>query len=343
MPRVAGTDPGTSSLDIVILQDGAVAEQCRFTPEQLQADVQQVVRWLANRGPFDCIAGPSGYGLPLVPAQDVTERDLALMRLVRSDERGQRQGVLGFSALTRALRDSGLPVMFLPGVIHLPTVPRYRKFNRIDLGTADKLCVAALALERYTSRPRYELIDGDLCVVELGLAFTACVALRGGCIVDGVGGTGGPVGWRSGGAWDGELAYLLSPLSKNDLFHGGVSSMAVHAESRMWLRESLLKTVAGLKAVVDFQDIVLSGRLLEIEPQLTQEIVIDLQHFAPVAPLASLSGAWIKHAAQGAAIIADGLAGGRHAPLVEHLQLRGAAGTVLDWIQHPRAPDALFD
>src|SRR5947209_11657058 len=150
MPRVAGADPGTSSLDLLVLDDGRVADQARFPPEQIQADPGAPVRWLRERGPFDLIAGPSGYGLPLVRAADCTEEQLALMSLVRPDERGRKQGLAGFSALARAFRDSGLPVVFLPGVIHLPTVPEYRKFNRIDLGTADKLCVAALAADRLT-------------------------------------------------------------------------------------------------------------------------------------------------------------------------------------------------
>jgi predicted butyrate kinase (DUF1464 family) len=37
-----------------------------------------------------------------------------------------------------------------------------------------------------------------------------------------------------------------------------------------------------------------------------------------------------KEAAQGAALIADGLAGGRYEELVDAMQLRGAGGTVLD-------------
>jgi predicted butyrate kinase (DUF1464 family) len=37
-----------------------------------------------------------------------------------------------------------------------------------------------------------------------------------------------------------------------------------------------------------------------------------------------------KHAAQGAALIADGLAGGRHEELIETLGLHAARGTVLD-------------
>src|SRR5262245_17566340 len=165
--RVAGTDPGTSSLDLLVLHDGAVADQHRIPAAELRADSTAAVRWLEARGPFDFVAGPSGYGLPLVRARDCTDRELALMTLVRPDERGRDQGVLGFRALLRTFQASALPVVFLPGVIHLPTVPAHRKFNRIDLGTADKLCVAALAASHSESA----------IVIELGSAFTACVVL----------------------------------------------------------------------------------------------------------------------------------------------------------------------
>jgi predicted butyrate kinase (DUF1464 family) len=37
-----------------------------------------------------------------------------------------------------------------------------------------------------------------------------------------------------------------------------------------------------------------------------------------------------KHAAQGAALLADGLAGGSAAPIVDRLGIRAASGTVLD-------------
>jgi predicted butyrate kinase (DUF1464 family) len=338
--RVAGTDPGTSSLDVVILEDGVVGDQCRFTPDQLQTDPSSPVRWLSERGPFDLIAGPSGYGLPLVRAADCTERDLALMTLVRPDERGpddaRRQGVLGFASLVRELRASNLPVVFLPGVIHLPTVLEHRKINRIDLGTADKLCVAALVLAQRPLRLGMELGEYYGCVVELGSAFTACLVLSKGRVVDGLGGTSGPPGWRGGGAWDGELAYLLSPLQKRDLFASGAGSVPDGSTGRRWFREALVKAVAGLQAVTKFDEVVLSGRLLESEPELAEQAALDLSLLSRVIALPSLPGAWVKHAAQGAAILADGVAGGTYAPLVEHLELKSAGGTVLDWLHHPR-------
>ena len=333
---MAGCDPGTSSLDLLILEDGAVADQHRFTPQELHADASAPVRWLTERGPFALIAGPSGYGLPLVPAGDCTRTrtrpdDADAARRARPGGRG----ISGFSTLLNALCKSELPVVFLPGVIHLPTVPEHRKINRIDLGTPDKLCVAALALATRAADPTAY----RACVVELGSAFTACVAIDGGRVVDGLGGTSGPCGWGGGGAWDGELAYLLSPLGKRDLFTGGAASVPDAAAGRRMFVEGLLKAVAGLRTVTPFDEVVLSGRLLETEPDLAHQVAAALSACAGVVRLESLPGAWVKHAAQGAAVLADGLAGGRYAAVVERLRFREAAGTVLTWLCHPRAAE----
>jgi predicted butyrate kinase (DUF1464 family) len=334
MVRVAGADPGTSSLDLLLLADGAAQDQCRFAPAELHADPALPARWIRERGPFDLVAGPSGYGLPLVAARDCTDRDRALMSLVRPGDRGR--GVAGFSRVVQELCASGLPVVFLPGVIHLPTVPDRRKVNRIDLGTADKLCVAALALARAAERRGGDCSACSFCLVELGTAFTSCLVVDGGRVVDALGGTSGPVGWGSAGAWDGEAAYLLSPLTKGDLFAGG-AGCGGGEEGRALLCESVLKGVAALRVLTPFAEVVLSGRLLDTEPAVAEDVTAALSRLCPVTRLDSLPGAWVKQAAQGAALLADGLAGGRHAPLVESLALRRAAGTALDWLRHPRA------
>lgn len=347
MPRVAGCDPGTSSLDLLVLDDGVVTDQARFEPDALRAEPDLPVRWLGERGPFSLIAGPSGYGLPLVPASQCTESDIELMALVRPDERATARGVGGFSAVARAFRDSGLPVVFLPGVTHLPTVPIHRKLNKVDLGTPDKLCVAALAI--------HQALDtwtrGDpICVVELGTTFTAAIVVgERGEILDGVGGTGGPFGWQSAGAWDGEVAYLLSPLRKSDLFVGGATGIVDEEVRRDAYVESVVKVIAGLCGLFEpderFEKILLSGRLFSTAPSFveSQHLTEALTPFArseyEVVGLPSLEGAWVKEAAQGAALIADGLAGGQFHPITDALRLREASGTVLDWLIHPRAAE----
>jgi predicted butyrate kinase (DUF1464 family) len=330
--RVAGCDPGTSSLDILAVEGDRVFAQVRIEPDELRADPTLPVQWLREHGPFDLVAGPSGYGLPLVRAADCTDQQLALMSLVRPDERGAK-GVGGFSATVRALRDSGLPVVFLPGVIHLPTVPAHRKLNKIDLGTADKLCVAALALAQHNR-------DDSALVVEFGSAFTALLVLKDRQVVDGLGGTCGPLGGMCGGAWDGEAAYLLSPLAKADLFRGGLADIADRDLALAAFRESFGKAVASLVYNHGFQDVYYGGTLFRTHPEFTREALGELpSSFYRLHYAGDLPGAWVKHAAQGAALIAEGLCGGTFAPLVERLKLREASGTVLDWLTHPRAEE----
>src|SRR6202044_2785387 len=117
-----------------------------------------------------------------------------------------------------------------------------------------------------------------------------------------------PIGLRSGGSWDGELAYWRSPLSKQDLFRGGLTDLGAIGPDAF--RESLIKHTAGLRAVTPFERIFLSGRGLEL-PEIEGLAFEALARFGRVIPLPSLPGAWVKHAAQGSAIMADALAGGR--------------------------------
>ena len=113
---------------------------------ELGADPAPLVDALHAYAPFDLVLGPAGYGLPLVPAAAVGERELALMVLKRADEPEARAGIAGMRSIVRALIAAGTPLVFGPGAIHLPTVPRHRKWNRIDLGTADKVASAALGI-----------------------------------------------------------------------------------------------------------------------------------------------------------------------------------------------------
>jgi predicted butyrate kinase (DUF1464 family) len=346
MPRVAGVDPGTVSFDLCVLDDGeAVVEQV-FETRSLSQDSEPLLRALARHGPFDLIYGPSGYGLPLVAAADVSERELALMVLVRPDESRADAGVGGVRSLLRALARSGLPVVFGPGVIHLPSVPVHRKFNRIDLGTADKVCAAAYAIVDQAQRRGISLDETAMVLLELGGAFSAAVAIAQGQIVDGMGGTSGPIGVRAAGALDGEVAYLLAPaLSKQTLFTGGALDPAgtlgstdlaslwsspAHEAGWMALTESATKAVRSLLVSVPApHEIVVSGRLARL-PELVAALATSLRDIAPVVAL--IPGR-ASSAAYGGALLADALAGGPNAALADGLRLRESAGTALDYVR----------
>jgi predicted butyrate kinase (DUF1464 family) len=333
--RVVGTDPGTSSLDLLLLVDGAVRDQARLTPESLRDDPGSLVATLERWAPLDLVAGPSGYGVPLVLGESLTEHDLDQMSLVRPEQRGTGVGIIGFRAWVRALAGSGFPVVFLPGGVHLPTIPRHRKLNAIDLATPDKVAVAALALQadlRERGGDGSDLTEATFAVVELGSAFSAVLVIERGRLVDAASGTRGPIGMRSGGVWDGEVAYWRSPLSKDQLFRGGLIDLGPEGPDAF--RESLIKHVAGLQAITPFDRLYLSGAAAD-RPDIATIATEALGRFGTLRPLPRLDGAWVKHAAQGAALLADGLVGGRYAHLVAALELRGASGGLLDQLRPP--------
>jgi len=113
-----------------------------------------------------------------------------------------------------------------PGVVHLPTVPAHRKVNRVDMGTAEKVCAVALAVSEQARRFGSPLSKVSFVLLELGGAFTAVVAVAAGRVVDGVGGSAGPLGFRAAGALDGEVAYLAGEVSKALLLRGGAATIA---------------------------------------------------------------------------------------------------------------------
>ncbi len=349
MTRVAGIDPGTFSFDVCALDGGEVTLERSFRTVDVGADPALLVDALADHGPFELVLGPAGYGLPLVPAEQVGERELALMLLLRSDEPHGRVGVGGMRSIVRALIAAGLPLVFGPGAIHLPTIPAYRKWNRIDLGTADKVASVALCIADQARRLGVEFAETSFVMLELGGAFSAALAVDGGRIVDGLGGSAGPIGARACGALDAEAAYLLgAALSKRTVFSGGALDPQGeldlseglealrrdprHREGWLAVEEGAAKAVLALTISAPApREILLAGRLAEA-PGMLDVLAARLAHVAPVRMAAGLGGR-MKAAAQGAALLADGLAGGRYAALVERLGVRDASGSALDHLR----------
>lgn len=356
MSRVIGIDPGTVSFDLCGLEDGRIFLDTTIPSAEIGANPQLLVDVLKAAQPLDLVIGPSGYGLPWVNIEAFGEQELFLFILADERERNQVSVLGGMGEMVAMLKTSGLPVVFMPGVIHLPTVPLHRKANKIDMGTADKLCCLALGIIDQTQRHHIAYNATSFIYVEVGGAYTAVMTVQAGQVVDGLGGSSGGPGYYSLGTMDGELAYLLGTFPKSVLFSGGVANMAgqpalspeaalelretVPAAREAWeaLFEGVKKSVAAQMAIVpNVREIVLSGRLCRI-PAVREELADRLSRYAPVHRISGIAHV-AKEAAQGAALIADGMAGGQYAGLVETMRLKEASGTVLDYIHVSQAEE----
>lgn len=389
MPSVVGIDPGTVTFDLLGLDDGDPSFVDSVPTQRVADDPGRLARAVARRGEPDAVVAPSGYGLPLRRLGELDEDDLRLAFLSRP---GGTEGIPGLVAAVEGLRRLPCPVWVLPGVVHLPKVPRHRKVNRVDMGTADKLCAAALGVADQAARLGRPAGATDFLLVELGGAFTSVLAVRDGAVVDGAGGSSGPPGVRAPGALDGEVAVLLERVTKRHVFSGGAAAVAAGrrgapgrdgggagaapggdsdaggdtetpadagdrgagddaADPATWagsegppgvawrhLTEGVEKACRSLTAVhPDPTEVLLSGRHGGASP-VVRRLRGRLEDVAPVRRLrgpAPEAGS----AAQGAALLADGLAGGDRAGLVDALGLRGSSGTVFDHLYLDGAAD----
>ena len=342
MSRVVGIDPGTKSFDLFGLADDCdeIILDVSVPTSRIGADPESVIDLLKDVCP-DLIVGPSGYGVPVKNIRDITPTDIFLMSLVLKDD---KKSILGMRRLIEILGKHSLPVCFIPGVIHLPTVPSFRKINKIDMGTPDKLCSCALAIRDQATRRRIDYDQTSLILLEIGFAHTAAIAVDAGAVVDGIGGSSGGIGFLSMGAMDSELAYLLRGFPKEFMTGRGARTLAgsetaiapeeIARNSDVWLAlmDGAVRNVLALTAATMPDEILLSGRLSKI-PELRAELTRRLETVAPVRPVEGFPGVKIaKESAQGAALVASGLAHGRYENLVATMRIRDACGTVLDYV-----------
>jgi predicted butyrate kinase (DUF1464 family) len=155
---------------------------------------------------------------------------------------------------------------------------------------------------------------------------------------------------------DGELAYALAntiEFSKELLFRGGAAYLSntdpfktpveefvkLKPPGYELLLESVVKDVLALLTSTKPSAIYLSGRFSRI-PQVVEDLRKKLEEvfnalsssYRPQLAVLESRGKVAKQAAEGAAIIANGLAGGKYKKLVETLRLRESRGTIFDYV-----------
>jgi len=340
--RVVGIDPGTGSFDIFGMDGEKTILDTSVPVPQVAQNPKVLLDTVSGVFPLDMIVGPSGYGLPVTPVKDITERELTLMvPVVKSIPLCH-----GIRMAIQLMKDEGFPIYFTPGVIHLKTVPAYRKANKLDMGTADKVCCVALAMREQAELYGIDYSETSFIMAEIGFAFNAVIGVENGQIVDGFGGTSGGPGFITLGSMDSELAVRLGKFPGIVLFSGGAKDMsgkddltpeemAQHPDkySASWnmMLESISKGITAMTvAVAKPREILLSGRLSRI-PEIADTLVTRLSRFGKVR-LVRRRASVAKEAAEGAYIIGEGLLGGKYKGIVDSLKLREASGTMYDYV-----------
>jgi len=340
--RVVGIDPGTGSFDFFGMEGNKIILDTTVPVPEVAQNPKVLVDTVRSVFPLDAIVGPSGYGLPVTQIKDMTERELNLM--VPDDKSIPLYD--GIRMVLRLMKSEGFPVYFTPGVIHLSTVPTYRKGNKLDMGTADKVCCVALAIRDQAEYHGIKFNETSFILAELGYAFNAIIGVDGGKIVDGFGGTSGGPGFITLGNMDSELAVRLGRFPGVVLFSGGAKDMSgkedltpeelfkehsKYTEAWNMLLESVVKGVAGMTAVMEKpREILLTGRLSRI-PGIAKALSAKLSRFGKVRQ-ARRQAKVAKEAAEGAYILGEGLFGGRYKGLVDAMQLTEARGTMYDHV-----------
>lgn len=362
--RVAGIDPGTRTFDIVVVEDDRVVVEMSFDTHRV-AEKPGILLESLSKIDVDYIIAPSGYGVPVTRGSEIldprrfavevllliTEKDLEKGRLEREI------GIWVYDALAKVVESlvekRGERVFFLPGVIHLRTIPRYRKINKVDMGTVDKLASTFIAIYKYAVENNVDYEDVDIVVVEMGYGYNAAIAVEKGRVVDGVGGSYASMGTLTAGALDLEVVVNTGTWMRWDVFHGGLfrvlgvysldeiaekysKSIEPYYSAFNAYVENIVKDIRRvLVSTPRAEAVVLTGRHARNNTlrKAISEKITDLE----LIESSGLRGSSIsKEAAQGYAAIGSGILGGFFSDLVEHMDIEKACGTSVDYLVHPR-------
>ena len=345
--RVMGIDPGSGSWDLLGLDDDDIFLDMSLPTKNILENPQKLFDIIESNQPIDTIVAPSGHGIRLKLISDITDDDIAKANLRRKKD----PTVMGVGKVLHMLRDAGIQGYAIPGVKQLNSVKQSFKYNRIDMGTADKVCAAAAAIVDQANTMDIPFESTGFILVEVGMGFNATLAVENGKIIDGIGGSLGGMGFGTAGRLDGELAYLLEHISKKVIYGGGLSHIAGYADlspKELFLMarkdERIATAVSGFfhdmlqgiySLIPSFSDpasireIVVSGRAsAEITSQLSAALQ-DVKDPIPVRVVNSIARI-SKVAAQGAAFLANGLGGGKYKSLVDVMALDDSDHGLLD-------------
>lgn len=328
MVRAIGMSARGLVLSVYGLEDGKPYMRASYSPSKMEESVEEVISLV---GDVDAVVIPSGYGLPVERLMECDEEDFSYLYLVRKGDKST--GFLEeIMKLAKRMAKECPNSFVIPSVIELDSIPEYRKVNLIDMGTSDTLCSAVLAVKFQADSLGIDYKDTSFLLADLGYESNSFLAVEGGRIVDGVGGGNCKLGFMSMGGMDLELAYLLGGFEKVMEFKSGLAEVsgcseyerAKQAKLSPAYIEGIVKDAASLLHLFKPREVLVSGGFAKDEAIGYMEKTLGLG----VRKVKGFSE--FKLVAQGAAIVADGIAGGKFEGLVKHMRIFDANGTVLD-------------
>ncbi|MGC9009864.1 MAG: DUF1464 family protein [Sulfolobales archaeon] len=221
--RILAIDPGTLTTAVAVGDEKNIEFYYEVNSEELSKRPEHLFEIINSLDP-DLVVAPSGYGLPPIDLRKIESKYRSAALLKYFDDPGIEE-LRFISFFLNNIDSLKMPVIGLPSIYNLITVPEYRIYNRVDLGTSDKTALAILASVIYSGEDIERLKRANIIVVELG-AFTAGIAIANGEIIDGVGGSLFPIGLVSRGGLDTEIAVLMRRrIYKRDVFSGGLRDL----------------------------------------------------------------------------------------------------------------------
>ncbi|MHA1618325.1 MAG: DUF1464 family protein [Promethearchaeota archaeon] len=352
-----GIDPGSGSFDFFGYEIKDTTETIfldKAIPSDLiKQDPQMLINLISQHLPLDCVVAPSGFGLPLKKVADLTDHDLAEITLRHSSEPPS----MGLEAVLRNLKTLKINAYIIPGVKHFPTIPRYRKFNVIDMGTADKVCSTIFGLHSLQKSSQMDISSINFILIEIGRGFSAMIAVEGGKIIDGIGGTN-LLGIQNMGKIDGELAYQMQISSKKEIYQGGLrdilASQPIQEETLQkdflqlpddhpiksyfvdQISKGLLSLAHSFETVPKSIPVLITGDgislkwiISQLEDHFKRKQIIGNSPLFSFQKLENFAHS-AKSAAQGAAFIAEGIMGGQFHEILEYMRFFECKGSVFD-------------
>ena len=316
-----GIDAGTFRWSGVKLKSDKVIETFVKKTSEIKMNLEGFSQFLVEFIGDSTAVLPSAFGSPFKLLKDIPDDELKKILLKKEENT-----FLGLFNVLQKLKKSTPNCYLIPSVKLLATVPSYKKVNKIDMGTSDKVCVAFYAVINQIKRVNITYDKTSFLLVEIGSGFTSLVFVDHGKIVDGIGGTTGPLGIRSRGCVDGELV-LLDNQNKSSIYSGGVDSIQDKDLAIQSFIDSLTKYIGAMISSNYKPEEIIISKSTDQNPFL-EKIIPGLYKFGKPYLLSNKFG--ISNAAYGAGLIAQDIA--NNSEMINNLNLNKINADILDFL-----------